>query len=508
MSAPSEPEKYSIDEIMDRLKSRPSEESIDQAELVTRADGTQAMRLRRKKRRSHQPHKEELKSQVHFRMLQISGLLILLLLAVFGAGSAIVYANSSLFRDGLAKKIASSSGAIAELQQFRMNPTSANASALTLTWPEDSALESLSLKGIKADIFPISFLGKSMTGREVSATEGTLVLRTSPAEPPSIETPSAEDIQPIRFGHYNTPKFHILIGNPTASAIRLSDSEVTFIPENPTERPQILLTRGQVFITGWPKLRMDRSHIELRGHDTDITSMRLRHETDSKGSFLLSGTISPSASNPDSKLAVQLESFLLSGVVGNELGQLFSGRIDTHPSNSSNFVSFAPGQVPASSLSISFSNSLASTIEVTGFPFLAGLSQSLNDKWFANPVFNSEIRGLLQRNDSNITIDDLNLENKGRMALRGSLAVTPNGQLSGALQVGVAQGMIATTENPRLEAIFAPSTDGFRWLTLKIGGHVKAPTDNFKQLYDSAVTQEASAPTQSIPSFEDLTAPK
>lgn len=58
MSAPSELENYSINEIMERLKSRPADKSIDQGELVTRADDTQAIRVHRKKRRSHQPTKK------------------------------------------------------------------------------------------------------------------------------------------------------------------------------------------------------------------------------------------------------------------------------------------------------------------------------------------------------------------------------------------------------------------------------------------------------------------
>jgi hypothetical protein len=508
MSAPSDPEKYSIDEIMERLKRRPADESIDHGELVTRSDGTQAIRVHRKKRRSHQPIKEPSKSQLHFRILQISGLLIFLLLALFGAGSAIVFANSTLFRERLSNKIAATCGASVELQQFRMNPTSANASALTLTWPGDSALESLSLKGLKADISPISFLGKSMIGKEVSAAEGTLTLRASPSMSPPKEIPSPEENSVIRFGHYIIPKFHIMFGDPTAASIRLRDSEATFIPQNPTQRPQLLLTRGQVSITGWPKLRMDRSHIELSSLDANIVSMRLRHETDSLGIFQLSGIISPYTTNPTSTLAVQLQSFLLSGIVGTELSRLVSGRIDTLPSNSSNFLSLTPGQIPDSSLSISFGNALASTIDVTGFQFLPVLSQALNDKWFANPVFDSEIRGLLRRIDGSVTISDLNLESKDRMALRGTITVMPNGESSGELEVGIAEGMIKTSENQRLESVFTPSKEGFRWLTLKIGGNAKAPTDNFKVLYDSVVIEATPAPTRSIPTFEELTKPK
>ena len=94
------------------------------------------------------------------------------------------------------------------------------------------------------------------------------------------------------------------------------------------------------------------------------------------------------------------------------------------------------------------------------------------------------------------------------MALRGTIAVTPHGELSGELEVGIAEGMIKTSENQRLESAFSPPKEGFRWITLKIGGNTKTPTDNFKELYDSSLipkTPETPEATRRIPSFEELT---
>lgn len=507
MSAPSDPEKYSIDEMMERLKKRPDEDP--NGELVTRADGSRAIRVRKKKRRSHQPHKEERRKQLRSRMLQVSGGLILLLLALFGAGVAIVFANSAPFREGLVRKISLCSGADADLSQFRMNPTSANASALTLAWPAGNVLGNLKLRGITAKISPVSFLGKAMTGEEASASEGTLTLRIPQAGEPTRETPAAaEGIQPVSFDHYSIPKFHLFAGDPLAWQIRLLGSEATFTPRNPGERPQLLLSSGNIDIKGWPKLRMDRSHIEFRGDEADIIGMRLRHETDPRGVFELSGTVSPFATDRASTLAVQLDSYLVSGIAGPELGRLFSGRIDTVASSNSNYLSFTPSQEPEASLSVTFSNSLANSIEITGFPFLFALSQTLNDEWFARPVFDAEIRGILRRANGNVSLENLNLENKSRMALRGELTMTPDRKLSGRLEVGVAEGMIEASENTRLDSLFGPPRDGFRWLTLTIQGNANSPADNFKDLYNSTASADSSAPTGLIPSFEDLTRPK
>lgn len=511
MSVPSEPEKYSIDQMMDRLKNRPSEDPVQEGELVTRADGRQAIRVRTRKRRSHQPHKEERRIQRRARMIQVSGALILVMLAVFGAGFAIAFANSSPFREGLVKKITLTSGAETDLQQFRMNPTSANASALNLSWPDGNVLGNLALRGIKAEISPVSFLGKAMVGEEVTASEGTLTLRVPKAGGPTRQILAPEDKAPIRFKHYSTPKFHLVAGEAgTPNILRMRDAEASFVPENSNERPQLLLNRGVISIPGWPKLRMDRSHIEFRGDETDIIGMRFKHETDNMGAFEVSGTVTPFAVDRPSILEVQLESFLVSGIAGEELGRLFSGRIDTLSSAEPNFIAFTPasGLVPSLALSATFRNSVSAPFEVTGFPFLFGLAQTLDDEWFGRPVFDSEVHGVLRRAEGAVSIGNLNLESTGRMAIRGNVSMTTDRNLSGQLEVGVAEGTIKASENQRLDSIFGPPRYGFRWLSLKIGGNATSPADNFKNLYDGATATNSPGSPSKIPSFEDLTRPK
>ena len=508
MSAQSEPEKYSIDEMMDRLKNRPAEDPVEDGELVTRSDGSQAIKVRKRKRRSHQPHKEEVKHNRRARMIQVSGAFILLLLGTFIAGAAIVYANSAPFRESLLKKISSSSGANVELQQFRMNPTSANANRLILKWPSGNALSELSLIGVRAEVFPASFLGKSMVGEEVIAGEGTLSIRIPQEGKPSREVPPVEGAAPVRFKRYAVPKFHVLMGDITAPIISMRNSEGSFHPYNPNGRAQLLLNRGDLAITGWPKLRMDRSHIEFRDAEVDVVGMRLLHDTDTRGVFEMTGTVSTYNASRASTLSVHLESFLVAGLVGPELGRLFSGRLDTVESAKSNYLSFSPGASPDASLVVSFRGSLTSAFEINGFPFLGGLAQTLDDKWFASPSFESDISGTLRRANGTVVFSDLSFENKDRMALRGSVSMAPNRMLSGNLEVGIAEAMIQASRNKRLNAMFGPPREGFRWLTLTIGGTSANPTDNFKALFESADTLEKAAPSSGIPSFEDLTRPE
>ncbi len=300
--------------------------------------------------------------------------------------------------------------------------------------------------------------------------------------------PTAEAL-PFRFKRYAIPKAQVLLGDPTAPLIRMQNSEGSFYPVNANHRAQLLFSRGDITINGWPKLRMDRSHIEFRGTEMDVVGMRLRHETDNRGVFELTGTVSPYAADRASTLAIHLEAYLLSGIAGPELGAAFRRAESTPPSDAkSNFLTFTPASDPAAALAIAFHNSLTSSFELNGFPFLFGLAQTLRDDWFERPVFESDVSGVLHRAEGNVAIGDLSFENKDRMALRGAVTMAPDRRLAGNLEVGVTDAMIKSSRTRRLDSLFGPATEGFRWLTLKIGGTAAAPTDNFKELFEAAST--------------------
>ncbi len=508
MSAHSEPEKYSIDEMMERLKNRPAEDPIENGELVTRSDGTQAIRVRKRKRRSHQPHKDELRETRRARMIQVSGALILMLLALFAAGAAIVYANSATFRDTLVNRIAASTGAKVDLQQFRMNPTSANANVMQLDWPEGNTLSKLFTRGISAEIFPASFLGKSMVGEEVKANQGQLFIRIPDLSKPATETADPSLLGKIRFKRYAIGKMEVRIGDADAPLIWMNNSEASFEAVNSSGLPQLLLNRGEVGLPGWQPLRMDRSHIEFRGQDVDVIGMRLHHETDNRGEFELSGTISPYRTDRAASLNVHLDSFLLSGIAGSDLGRLFNGRVDSVSSAKSNYLTFTPGSAADGSLAVDFRSTLATDFEVTGFPFLTHIAQLLEDEWFERPVFDADVTGTLRRKGGSIVLGDLSMQSKGRLSLVANLTQNPARGLSGKLELGVAEAMIKSSRNQKLDALFGPAKEGYRWLDLTVSGSTNSPVDNFRELYDAARKSSENPAPGKVPSFEDLTRPE
>jgi hypothetical protein len=496
--------------MMDRLKSLPSETPED-GELVIRADGTQAIRVRKRKRRTHQPVKHERQASRRMRIVQVSAALILVFLTALFIGGAIIYANSSPFREGLRHQIEQASGAEVEFQQFRMNPKTANASGLTLKWPAGNLLDSLTLQQLNAEIFPSSFLGNAMRGEEVSAFEGNLKLRYPEAGENTRNFPAAEGALPVRFNRYRVPSLTLTLGDPADPALKLTKSEVSLNPETVNGRSQLNFYQGEVAISGWPKLRLDRALVEFRGEEADIVGLRVLHETDSRGVFELSGTVYPYQPDRLSSLAVLLQSFQFEGVTGPAMGRLLSGRIDSSPATKSNFLSFQPTADSAPTLEIAFQVSPSSQLELRGFPFLLALAQTLDDPWFQAPVFDTDASGTIYRENGIVTLRDLDLESKGRIAVRGQVSMAANQQLSGKLEIGVAEAMIASAKTARLKSMFGPSREGFRWISLKIGGPVTTPSDNFRDLFSAAVApvSDTAPPGESeVSTFEELTRPK
>jgi hypothetical protein len=506
---PGEPEKFSIDEMMNRLKESASENPED-GELVTRSDGSQAIRVRKRKRRSTQPHKEQMVRSRRVRIYQVSAALLLLFVAGLAVSGALVYANSRPYRENLLRMISESTGATAELYQFRMNPRAANANHLNLNWPPGQLLESLTTQGIAAEVSPSSFLGKSFTGEEITGAETILTLQIPKLQSAQPATTSAPLNSRIAFNRYRTSAFNLTLGPPEKPLIRLYKSEASLSSSSSAGLPQVRLYRGDLAINGLPNFRVNRALLEFRSQEIDLIGLRLLHPTDDRGALEFSGTFSPSMPDQLANLSVKLDSFLLDGITGPQLGRLISGRIDSISITKSNFFSFQPTETSTPILDIAFGVAPTSSIQLQAFPFLFTISQLLEeDEWFEKPVFESDATGIIHREMGILSFRNLNFVSKGRITIQGNLSMAVDQSLSGTFQVGLAENMIPKASP--LRSMVGPTKDGFRWIELKIGGSATSPTDNFRTLFDeagAAKTPDSSETETTGSSFEELTRPK
>jgi hypothetical protein len=509
--APSEPEKYSIDEMMDRLKGS-SSENPENGERVIRADGSEAIRVRRRKRRSDQPMTESSTTGRRAKILQVSGALILLILAALAVATGVIFANSKPFRDGLLLKITQFTGATPDISSFRMNPKSAIASGLSLKWPAGNLTKSLELNDLNATISPISFLAKTMAGEEIVIGDAALVLQIPKAgEKPRVDSPKAKT-PPIDFKRFRATRFDMTLGNAKAPALTIKKSEASFYPAPANSRIQFSLNQGDLAIDGWSAFRIDRAFMEFRENEIEILSLRLLDEVENRGSFELSGTLQPYSPELLSTLNIEMRNFPLAAIIGKPMGNLFTGKIDSYPSANSNYLSFFPTTTPKLKFAAACHSSYNSSVEVSGFPFLTALAQELDDKWFMNPIFTGqETLFNLMREAGGVSIEDIEFATKGRMALRGQVRIDAKGSLAGQLEVGIAESMLNTSRSEKAKAVFGPTRSGYRWLMLKIGGQVANPTDNFKEIMTAPPVEPAadsSLPESPRSTFDELTKPR
>ncbi len=511
----SEPEKYSLDEMMDRLRGR-DDASPSEGELVTRSDGSQAMKVRKRRRRTDQTVNKETKRNQRVQILQIAGFVILIVVVGLIAGIGIIYANSSPFRDGLTSKVESASGAKVELKQFRINPATANSNLVAFEWPAGNALADLQLRGLVGKIAPASFFGKAFTGEEIVAANGDLMLRTPVAGEAVRYSEKAPGIASVRFDRYFVPILDIYLGGEKLPSNMLAKTEASLFPGAVPGHAELRLNGGILNVEGWPPLALDRSYMIFSGQDLDVKSLRFEvpvvpnQKSADPGFIEFSGIMQPLDPGATHTLAVELSSFRVSYLLGNDLGRFFLGRLETKETPESNFFLMPAGSRESTELELSTTNAPGSRIDLSGFKFLPNLARLLEDRWYELPNFDNHVSMMLSRKGASVELKKFALEERGRMAVRGTMANGQAGQLKGKIMVGIPEAMILARKSQTLAAMFGRAGEGYRWIDLEIGGTSAAPTDNFLDLFAAAKTggELPEVDAMEADSFEELTNPE
>lgn len=511
----SDPENYSIDEMLDRLKNRGDGEG----ELVTRADGTNALKVRKRKRRTDQT-RDNLKAQnQRMQLIQIAGFIIFMVVLAILCGMMILYSNSAPFRDGLIARIENTAGAETKLQQFRMNPATASAAKIEMIWSESHVMHRLQANSLKAKISPISFVGKVFQGQEVVAAKGNLFL-TSPNSGDSsvIEAPEASR---VKFSRYSVTSLNVFFSKDQSWGRMLEDVEASYLPIKTSKGGEIRLVHGLLKMKGWPPLALDRSYIQVRERELDVKSMRFQipvldnQKNQDRGSIDLTGIIRPMDEGASHQLQVNVDSFQISHLLGNAgMGRFFHGRTITNPDEGSNSLQFTPGSGEEAVLRLNVTHSLDSRIALAQFKFLGHLAITLEDRWYELPSFDDEVKLLIEKSGHRVELEEINLEQHARMAIRGSISVKDEaGAISGSLKVGIPEIIIDAAKDRRLDVLFSSVREGYRWIDIELGGTSAAPLDNFKDLYQAvrltnAPEVKAAPKPEGVDSFESLIIPE
>jgi hypothetical protein len=496
---------YTIDEMMDRLKRR--QEAETPPELVTRSDGSHALKVKKRRRRTNQSVDKEIRLKKRIHLVQIVGAVLLLTLVLLVVGVGILHVNSSSYRESLIAKLEAASGADVAMEQFRMNPLEAIASKANFSWPGGNVLDKLDLLSITAGISPSTFLGDTFGGDEMVAVSAKLALKAAdPSNSIKYVSWSAGTL-PVKFSRYATSSLDIRFGGYG----ELSDTEGSLFPAPVAGQSELRFKGGLLKLPDWPPLTHDRSYIKVKKSELRIQNMRFSLPgTDdlktSPGFIDFSGTLTPIGYYGTHTLSADLSNFPLSYLLGSDLGRFFVGRVDSVEIPDSNILSFDLDTPENARLELTATNALESRIDMSGFKFMQSLAVAFNDRWYEIPVFDDDVTMVIKRTGRTSSISNINLVNRGKMIVRGELFNGEGGVIKGKLRIGIPDTTVTAAGDKKLTKMFGDVREGYRWLEVEISGTGALPEDNFRTLYMDNSSQKPSATREGAPqdSFEEL----
>lgn len=490
-----EPEKYSLDEMLERLQER----GHDESELVTRADGTVAVKIRKRKRRSKQPYKELTKRSQRLKIMQLGLLFFVISGIIAGAVGMLFYYNSNSFRESTREKIAEWTAAEVEIAQFTVTPNNAKCAEANFTWPEGNYLRKLQLSYPSAHLSVSSFIGNKWGGTNVLSKSGKLTFSAADAGAPkrSGASPDGKPF-PFTFPSYRCEKLDIIgLGKNRLPWMTVEGTEASLIKT--TRGSQTRYVGGNVKLAGFQAMRLDRGSVYFEQGQMHIENLRLKPMNES-GTMELQNSFEL-YSQESAKIDVLLTDFPLEILLGHELEMILIGHVDTPKDALNRLFSFVPGDFSTLKLQIGFRGSERDPLTLMNLPFLDELSREFRNPEYARQYpFTDRVDGVLLRQSSETLIQGLLLEKKGSFIIRGDI-FAQNGKLGGALDVGLPPSQFVDPEmNPGIKNVFARQEDGYQWCRIELSGTPGQPKDNFASQVRQALEKIPASATTSRPS--------
>lgn len=470
-----EPESYTLDEMMNRLKERGHEEG----ELVTRADGSQAIKVKKRKRRSEQPHKEAEKRQQKIRLFQLGVVFFLFCGLIATAAGLLFYYNSTGYREGIRTKVAQWSAADVDLSEFAVTPNSARCTTMSFTWPEGNHLRSLQLGHPSAQLNIAGFLTNKWSGNAVVARTGKLLFGKGKEGAPKNANPTDKPGPfPFSFGSYRIEKLDIIgYGGNQQPWLTITGTEGSLMKTNVGSQTRFV--GGKVNILGFQPMQLDRASIDFAMGQMKIDQARFKTDLDASGSLELSNSIDIYGAK-STDLNLSMKDFPLEILLGEGMETIMGGFVDTNPDALNRLLSLTPGSYDSYKIQVGFVGSSLVPFTLYGFPFFSDLSRELQDQDYVNRFhFADRVEGELIRDAKILTLRSLHLEKKGQFVIKGDISVI-DGKIAGKLDVGLQTALLTENHiNPMMRDLFSRNAGGYQWCQITLGGSPSAPQDNF-----------------------------
>jgi len=469
---------YSLDEMLHKLRDG-DQEGEDKGELVTRSDGSTARRVKKRRRRSGQPKgvttaEKDAKKRKSL-IIKISVAVSLLALLAAGLLFLLISLNTDGFVQETEEQAAEWTGAEVKFSGLRTLPNNISANEVSFHWVEGYFTESLNLKKIKGYAALKSFLGQNMGGREIGASQGTLVLRT-PVEGVKWIEPLAEENFPFDFQRYYCNRLNVIFGS--SEQVKLSNT-YTSLRYLKGGGWQVRLDEGLFSLKGWKPFPLEGGFVKFHENELELSAVRLGCPEELSSiyntSISLSGRI-PLKLGARATLDFETRNFPSNGLMGELLSQLFTGSIRVIEDSK---ISFVVGGEGIDQIEMPFN---AEYLDVEKFPFLKDLHELFPDKGFGEVRFDKDIEGVFRWIPDGFGIQGLTMSDQDLLRVEGDILVDTEEKIRGGFRLYISRGLI--NSDPSLKSMpgFATQKSGYSIVDIKLGGTVKFPEDDFRQV--------------------------
>ena len=473
---------YSVDEMMDRLKHRKrakdKQNEIKDGELITRSDGTQAIKVRKRKRRSQQAPKEANSKPKWVAIGICSGLA---LLAVTFTMFVITKYNGASFKESTAISIAYLLEANStQLDQLRVTPISAAVSGVEISWDNETFFQEAAFSSIKADIKATSFFSSAWHGNEILSKKGWIRLQIP-------EQNKAQNIgrssSKYSFETYRCEDLDVIFGaNNTAPSIKGTHATLQQLPNR---RYQVSFNRGSLKIPYWPELPISSGIVTLQSSNSEIEA-RLKANNDNKGEIIIKGIVYKDKDQPI-VLDVKSINYPLEDILGKGLGHMIKGEINSDMGS----ISYTYGQKEGANLSFIMPFN-SNQLNISELPMLNDLRDLTGKPNYLHPSF-SFCRGSIIRSRDGVSLRNLKLISSQLLSIKGDISVDHEGNLSGKLEIGIPSRLF--DDKAPAPAIFSAPKDGNIYTRIELGGTIHNPHDNLNTRLRSNHKSTLSEPT-------------
>lgn len=468
-------ENIPLDDMLRNLKKSSAQKGStakEGGERVVRADGSRAIRVKSKKRRSLQPQDEKKKKSTKRKVVFIATAIGLLLLSVITFSILLGYFNGNRFKSKVTETIVNASGAEVELGRLDVSPASAKLSKVDLKWSdEDTLIQSLKINDIKADYGMLAFIGGGWGGSAVGVEKADLVLEMGKKNP-QLNTTSERPVD-FKFGLYQCSELNVNFGKD--SLWNFAKGSISYRVGGDSG-DQFSIDSGNLKVPRFGDFVVSSGLVNISATTAQVY-LGLKAE-DGKGSVKVDGEVGYFEGSPVD-LAIELKDYSLRDWVDPRARRFISGNIGSAKGS----LSMKIGDIDSFDITTKISSSM---IRLDDFEFIKSLSEYLEEDYYLKPRFMDESELTMRRTNFRTEFTNIDLFQDAQLRVKGDFSIDEDDQMSGILKIGIPVIFLSTKKGELLKEVFSVDDGEYIWTDVVISGKTSMPNDNLSQKLSEA----------------------